>query len=73
MLSSINISHIFVFDQDKDSWFRWAGSEWSALTRAQAPVITHRHFSGTGTRTLQDNGREAIEQLFTASFGPARP
>ena len=63
---------LFVFDQEKDSWFRWASNDWSALTRAQAPVITHSHFSGTGTRTLQDNGREAIEQLFTASFGPGR-
>ena len=62
---------LFVFDQEKDSWFRWGGEEWSALDRSQSPVITHAHFSGTGTRTLQDNGRQAIEQLFTASFGPA--
>src|SRR5689334_12672844 len=34
---------LFVFDQEKDSWFRWASNDWSALTRAQAPVITHSH------------------------------
>ena len=62
---------LFVFDQDKDHWSRWTGSEWETLSQPQAPVITHRHFSGTGTRTLQDNGRKAIEQLFTASFGAA--
>ena len=62
---------LFVFDQDKDHWSRWTGSEWETLSQQQAPVITHRHFSGTGTRTLQDNGRKAIEQLFTASFGAA--
>ena len=33
-----------------------------------APVITHPHFTGTGTRQLQDNSRRAIEELFTKSF-----
>jgi hypothetical protein len=60
---------LFVFDQGKDGWSRWTGSDWEVLSASQAPVITHAHFSGTGTRTLQDNGRKAIEQLFTASFG----
>ena len=27
-----------------------------------------RHFTGTGTRKMQDNGRQAIEALFTNSF-----
>ena len=60
---------LFVFDQDKDAWSRWTGVDWDTLGPSQAPVITHAHFSGTGTRTLRDNGRKAIEQLFTASFG----
>jgi len=60
---------LFVFDQGKDGWSRWTGSDWEVLSASHAPVITHAHFSGTGTRTLQDNGRKAIEQLFTASFG----
>ena len=33
-----------------------------------APVITHPHFTGTGTRQLQDNSRRAIEALFAKSF-----
>jgi hypothetical protein len=60
---------LFVFDQAKDAWSRWTGSDWETLIPSRAPVITHAHFSGTGTRALQDNGRKAIEQLFTASFG----
>src|SRR3954453_4645701 len=59
---------LHVFDQEKDSWFRWGGEEWAALERSQSPVITHAHFSGTGTRTLQDNGRQAIDDLFNRSF-----
>jgi len=30
-------------------------------------VIAHSHFTGTGTRSLRDNGRQAIESLFERS------
>jgi hypothetical protein len=62
---------LFVFDQDKDAWFQWNGSTWSPCDRSTPPVIKHPHFTGTGTRTMRENGRRAIENLFTASFGPA--
>ena len=39
--------------------------------RSDGPVITHPHFTGTGTRRMHDNGRAAIEALFTRSFGAA--
>jgi len=57
-----------VFDQDKDTWLRWSGERWDALSKHDAPVITHPHFTGTGTRELRDNGRKAIEELFSRSF-----
>jgi hypothetical protein len=57
-----------VFDQDRDRWSRWTGDEWEALTAQTAPVITHPHFTGTGTRQIHDNGKRAIEELFTQSF-----
>jgi len=57
-----------VFDQDKDTWLRWSGERWDALSKPDAPVITHPHFTGTGTRELRDNGRKAIEELFSRSF-----
>jgi hypothetical protein len=60
---------LHVFDQDKDGWFRWSGSDWEALERSQPPTITHTHFTGTGTRTIRDNGRQAIAGLFTRSLG----
>jgi len=56
-----------VFDQEKDSWFTWDGMKWEALKK-EGPVITHPHFTGTGTRTLEANGKRAIEQLFERSF-----
>jgi len=60
---------LHVFDQDKAGWFSWSGTEWRPRAAGDLPVITHAHFTGTGTRTLQENGKQAIEGLFTRSFG----
>src|SRR5213593_3957246 len=62
---------LFVFDQDQDAWCSWSGVRWDTLNLSPAPVITHPHFTGTGTRSVRENGRRAIESLFTASFGSA--
>jgi len=56
---------LFVFDQVKDGWFTWTSGKWEP---AKAPVITKTHFTGTGTRFLEDNGRKAIADLFARSF-----
>jgi hypothetical protein len=57
---------LFVFDQDKDAWFRWTGDEWDP---SGIPALTHVHVTGTGTRALRENGRKAIDALFAKSFG----
>jgi hypothetical protein len=56
---------VFVFDQERDAWSQWTGTAWQATP---APTIGHTRFAGTGTRSLRDNGRVAIEQLFARSF-----
>lgn len=56
------------FDQMRNAWFSWTGDDWLAVDPAAGPVITHPHFTGTGTRTLQDSGKRAIEELFERSF-----
>ena len=58
---------LFVFDQDKSNWFLWKKGHWE---ETKTPTITHPHFTGTGTRFLADNGREAIVDLFKRSFNP---
>ena len=58
---------LFVFDQEKDGWFEWAGGDWKGRGK-DTPIITHPHFTGTGTREVHDNGKRAIEDLFTKSF-----
>ena len=59
---------LHVFDQDKAGWFTWSGRDWRPRGSGDTPVITHPHFTGTGTRTVQPNGKRAIEDLMTKSF-----
>jgi hypothetical protein len=58
---------LYVFDQDKNGWFEWRGTDWQAMP-GEGPLVTHPHFTGTGTRTLKDNSLQAIEGLFKRSF-----
>lgn len=60
---------LHVFDQDQDGWYSWDGSAWHRRGEKDLPVIAHPHFTGTGTRVLNDNGRRAVEGLFERSFG----
>ena len=57
---------LYVFDQGRDGWFHWSGEAWD---EDAGPVITHPHFTGTGTRFIEQNGRDAIDALFARSFG----
>ncbi len=56
---------VWVYDQDKDGWFCWNGDDWVPAT----PCITTTTICGTGTRSLTDEGRHAIAELFSRSFG----
>lgn len=58
---------LFVFDQKQDGWFRWNENDWVACG-SEEPVIRLSHFTGTGTRYLEENGRKAIKELFVRSF-----
>ena len=59
---------LFVFDQERDRWFQWVGADWQPMSASSLPVITHPHFTGTGTRHITESGRRAIDELFTRSF-----
>ena len=66
---------LFVFDQDKTGWFTWDGeaSAWTPLKGSDEPVIQHVHFTGTGTRVLNDAAAKAITALFERSFSQQFP
>lgn len=59
---------LWVFDQKQDAWFRWDQSGWVLCKDGEQPVIRHPHFTGTGTRYLEENGKKAIDELFARSF-----
>ena len=53
-----------VFDQDRKAWFNWQDNAWVE----SLPVIEHQTFVGTGTRSLSEEGKRAIHDLFQRSF-----
>jgi len=57
---------LFVFDQERDGWFRWDREHFEP---AGDPVIRHAHLCGTGTRFLEANGQAAVDALFERTFG----
>jgi hypothetical protein len=57
--------HLYVFDQEQNAWFIWGKELWKP---SAAPIITQKHFTGTGTRFLKENGKKAIADLFERSF-----
>ena len=59
---------LYVFDQKRNGWYAWHQLDWQVCPAGREPVIDHVHFTGTGTRYLQDNGRQAIADLFMRSF-----
>jgi len=59
---------LHVFDQKRNKWFTWNKLEWVESKKADEPVISHVHFTGTGTRFLEESGKKAIKELFERSF-----
>ena len=59
---------LYVFDQKQSCWFNWKQTDWEKNTEDNLPIISHSNFSGSGTRFLEDNGRNAISELFRRSF-----
>jgi len=57
---------LFVFDQERRSWFQWSGRAWEMT---QPPTITTEAFAGVGTQSLTEEGKRAIYELFLRSFG----
>ncbi|MBX2811237.1 MAG: hypothetical protein KTR25_05485 [Myxococcales bacterium] len=59
---------VHVFDQERQAWFTWKDEHWAPEVH---PKITTIRFTGTGTRFLSEEGRQAIHNLFQHTFGPS--
>jgi len=58
---------VYVFDTVSSSWQRYDDRRKKFMS-CEAPRLT-LNFTGIGTRTLPDNGKAAIEQIFERTFG----
>ena len=56
---------LHVYDQNREGWFTWKDGSWQD---EESPKIAFDTFVGSGTRYLSDDGKVAIEKLFTDSF-----
>lgn len=55
---------VWVYDQDREAWFHWSGSQWEQ----NIPTIRSKAFAGSGTRFLSELAKQAIRDLFARSF-----
>lgn len=63
-----NQKTVYVFDQEKDKWFRWSYTSLSFRELKSTPTITSENFAGIGTREIKPNGIKAIEDLYKRTF-----
>jgi hypothetical protein len=62
-----NDRDVYVFDQNKDKWFRWSYTALRFIEIVE-PSITYQDFAGIGTREIKPNGIKAIEELYKKTF-----
>ncbi len=57
---------VHVYDQTRKAWFIWQDNEWQ---KVPPPIISRTRFNGTGTKHLNEHGRQAIRALYERTFG----
>jgi hypothetical protein len=67
-MSINNYRLVYVFDQNKDKWFRWSYTSLKFELCDILPVISCENFAGVGTRQIKPNGIKAIEDLYKRTF-----
>ena len=55
---------VYLFDQVRNQWFTYKNNTW---VKTDTPVLT-KNFAGIGTRNLNENGKKAIEDVFSKTF-----
>ena len=63
-----NIRSLYVFDQNKDKWFRWSYTSLKFIEVKEDLKINFENFAGIGTREIKPNGIKAIEDLYKRTF-----
>lgn len=63
-----NTKPVYVFDQDKDKWFRWSYTSLKFIEVTKPLKISYENFAGIGTREIKPNGIKAIEDIYKLTF-----
>jgi len=65
---------VFIFDQHPmgGGWFRYMPIVGFESCRGEIPTLTE-NFAGIGTRDLNDNGKNAIQNVYKHTFSISRP
>jgi hypothetical protein len=63
-----NSRTLYVFEQDKDKWFRWSYTSLKFIEVKETIKINFENFAGIGTREIKPNGIKAIEDLYKSTF-----
>ena len=63
-----NEKFVYVFDQDKDKWFRWSYTSLKFIEVKKTLKISYENFAGIGTREIKPNGIRAIEEIYKLTF-----
>ena len=63
-----NGKFVYVFDQDKDKWFRWSYTSLKFIEVTKPLKISYENFAGIGTREIKPNGIKTIEEIYKLTF-----
>lgn len=63
-----NEKEVYVYEQNKKSWFRWSYNALRFVQLKDTPKITEENFAGIGTREINSDGVQAIEDLLNKTF-----
>jgi len=63
-----NDKPVWVFDQNKDKWFRWSYTSLKFIEMKETPTISTQNFAGIGTREIKQNGIDAIKEVYSKTF-----
>ena len=57
---------VYVYDQERLNWFKWSYIQ-ECFVKCESPIIKS-DFAGIGTREINENGINEINELFKRSF-----
>lgn len=66
-LSIDNNKPIFVFEQNENSWYEYSYDKNKFVKISYIPKLTE-NFAGIGTRNINENGKNAIIELYRVNF-----